>query len=386
MSQYGAYGASSLGIDYRQILSSYYPGTALTTQKTRMLAVHLRQDDSVLEVPPAIASGLTVTTPRTAWSFAQLKLPASITYTYGRQRRAGAVTLWHVIGAGPNGHRYLSLQALVGTAWQNVAIPGAKAAPQVISFYTPARKVRIRLGSGGSTFVRDYPNSVSSMLPPGGSTPRTVNWVNLELYLQGVVPAEMPASWGAGALRSQAVAARTFALWESAHGSGGGVDVCDTSSCQVYKGLADYTTSGRLIDTNVVAASTAAVTATAGQVLTYRGQPILAQFSSSNGGRTAADPDRTHYPYLDSHDDPWDLKFHNSATSWTVRVTAASITAHWPAAGSPRSVTLTRDGQGTWGGRITAVRIEGSRGTVTVSGDTFRSAYGMKSTFWTPLS
>jgi len=32
------------------------------------------------------------------------------------------------------------------------------------------------------------------------------------------------------------------------------------------------------------------------------------------------------------------------------------------------------------------VRIEGSRGTVTVSGDTFRSAYGMKSTFWTPLS
>ena len=42
-----------------------------------------------------------------------------------------------------------------------------------------------------------------------------------------------------------------------------------------------------------------------------------------------------------------------------------------------------REGAGQWGGRVESVRFVGSRGTVTVSGDTLRSTLGLKSTYLT---
>ena len=46
-------------------------------------------------------------------------------------------------------------------------------------------------------------------------------------------------------------------------------------------------------------------------------------------------------------------------------------------------VVLDRDGNGQWGGRVEEIRIVGSRGRVTVSGDTLRSALGLRSTWVT---
>lgn len=131
---------------------------------------------------------------------------------------------------------------------------------------------------------------------PGGGGVAVVNELPLEEYLQGV--AEVPASWPVEALRAQAVAARTFALHELRRDTptasrAVGADICAVEACQVYIGLAKQRAQDgpRWVD---------AVRATAGQVLLYRGEPILAQYSSSNGGRSVAGG----RPYLRSVPDP----------------------------------------------------------------------------------
>lgn len=125
-----------------------------------------------------------------------------------------------------------------------------------------------------------------------------VNDVALDDYLRGI--AEMPARWPLEAQKAQAIAARTYALYEmglrtnTAHRAAG-ADICATQACQVYVGLAkEQSPAG--------AAWSAAVDQTQGQVLVYRGVPIAAKYSSSNGGRTVAGG----RPYLRSADDPDD--------------------------------------------------------------------------------
>ena len=107
-----------------------------------------------------------------------------------------------------------------------------------------------------------------------------VNVVGLQSYLYSVVPREMPSSWPLEALKAQAVAARGYAV-RAARASW--YDIYDDTKDQVYGGL-DY---GSGEDPG----STAAVKATAGEVLKYGGDVISAYFSSSNGGRTAASVD-----------------------------------------------------------------------------------------------
>jgi len=101
-----------------------------------------------------------------------------------------------------------------------------------------------------------------------------VNELPFEQYLYAVVPSEMPSTWPAEALKSQAVAARSYALYQ---GLGFGIaHVNDTELSQVYNGM----TGERESTTN-------AVKATAGQVALYNGKPIEGLFSSNAGGQTA---------------------------------------------------------------------------------------------------
>lgn len=125
-----------------------------------------------------------------------------------------------------------------------------------------------------------------------------VNDVAFDDYLRGI--AEMPAGWPLEAQKAQAIAARTYALYETglrtntAHRAAG-ADICATQACQVYVGLAkERSPSG--------SAWGAAVDQTKGQVLVHRGAPIAAKYSSSNGGRTVAGG----RPYLRATDDPDD--------------------------------------------------------------------------------
>ena len=51
-------------------------------------------------------------------------------------------------------------------------------------------------------------------------------------------PREMPPSWSTEAVRAQAIAARTYAAYERAHPRATHFQICDTTSCQVYGGVA----------------------------------------------------------------------------------------------------------------------------------------------------
>ena len=106
---------------------------------------------------------------------------------------------------------------------------------------------------------------------------RPVNWVELENYLQGVVPAELgPEVWPEiEALKAQAVAARTYVFKNLGQFGEDGYDLCATPRCQVYNGLpAEHPLSDR------------AIRATRGEILRYEGQPISAMYTATCGGHT----------------------------------------------------------------------------------------------------
>jgi stage II sporulation protein D len=108
-------------------------------------------------------------------------------------------------------------------------------------------------------------------------TVRAVNWVGLEVYLLGVVPAELgPAQWPQlEALKAQAVAARTYAWRNRGQFEDEGFDLCHTPRCQVYAGAsAEHPLSDR------------AVAETRGQILTWEGKPISALYTATCGGHT----------------------------------------------------------------------------------------------------
>ena len=74
-----------------------------------------------------------------------------------------------------------------------------------------------------------------------GSRVTTINLLDMEDYLLGVVPSEMPASWHPEALKSQAVAARSYAWSHCGRGSkwqSEGFDLVPDVRDQAYKGLA----------------------------------------------------------------------------------------------------------------------------------------------------
>jgi stage II sporulation protein D len=102
------------------------------------------------------------------------------------------------------------------------------------------------------------------------------NVVALEQYLLGVVPAEIP-SLEVEAVKAQAVAARTYAVRNMGRREARGFDLFATVADQVYGGLE--------VEDPM---ATRAVTETRGEILTYRGSPIMAYYHSTCGGRTAA--------------------------------------------------------------------------------------------------
>ena len=124
------------------------------------------------------------------------------------------------------------------------------------------------------------------------------NRLSLERYLLGLQ--EVPPGWPEEALRAQAVAARTYALWTLSRPRAGaaatyGFDICASVECQVFSG------------SDVVATPdgerwAAAVRDTAGEAVLYEGAPILARYHSTSGGVTLdnpqAFPGEPGYPYL----------------------------------------------------------------------------------------
>ena len=138
----------------------------------------------------------------------------------------------------------------------------------------------------------------------------TTEQMTLERYLTGVVRGEMPASFEMEALRAQAAAERSYVYYQLAAGRKDAhpdADFCtDHTCCSAYlsETAAREKWGGDFAPWNTRVEQ--AVSDTDGQVVLYRGQPILAVFHSSSAGRTAAAGDvwSGDLPYLVSVDSP----------------------------------------------------------------------------------
>lgn len=213
---------------------------------------------------------------------------------------------------------------------------------------------------------------------------RTVAISSLDSYLRGVVPSESPAGWGTAgggkgmnALYSQAVAARSYAMASHRYPY---ADVCDTQACQVYRGAGyrnaptDVTFTSREQTT-----TNNAVAATSGVVLRMaNGSVAVAEFSSSSGGWTAGGT----FPAVE---DLGDDTASNPNNRWGTPavIPSSQVAAVYPSIGSLLDIqVLQRNGLGEWGGRVVSLKVLGTAGTVTVTGDQFRVAFGLKSNWF----
>lgn len=102
-----------------------------------------------------------------------------------------------------------------------------------------------------------------------------INRVPLEEYLYGVLYNEISHRWPIEAIKVQAVAARTFALYQARQNKLQDYDLTNDIYSQVYSGA----TSERW-------STTRAVKLTTGQVMTYQGDIFPAYYHATCGGRT----------------------------------------------------------------------------------------------------
>ncbi len=351
MGQYGSFGyAVDQGWSSAAILDHYYGGTSAGNVGTPEMSVRLTAFDG--------AGSIAVT--------------AGVSFWVGNGRGATLVSAGSAaVVTRTNGGWQLTIRD--GSCNGPVTRPAAalpavpEAAPSEGPGSDPWRMVTTC--SGGTNY-----RGMLRWATEGGS-PRLVNVLSTEDYLRGVVPRESPAGWadagggrGAQALQAQAVAARSYSLSENRYSY---AKTCDTQSCQVYGGAANL---GRWLEDG---RSDAAVAATSGVVRLRGGAVVRTEFSSSTGGWTAGG----QFPAVF---DAGDSRSPNH--TWQVHLDGTAISARYPQIGDFSDLrVVARNGLGDEGGRVTTLDVVGTRGSVRVTGNDFRTAMGLKSDWFTPV-
>ena len=327
LSQYGAYGYALHGRSYQQILAHYYKGTRLSRAPSRPVRVILQPNDPYIRV-------------RGATRISGHSLKPSRTYI-------------------------------------------ARASGGSILIKTSSGKKVARVGNGARFTGRDplrllgpALNGVSSGLYRGSIELRTdlggvsaIDVLDLDSYIRGVVAGEMPSSWPLEALKSQAVAARTYALTTRA--SGKLFDQYPDTRSQMYRGV-----------TGESVRSDAAVAGTAGRIVTYNGVAAVTYYFSTSGGHTEdiefSFVGALSKPWLVGVPDPYDnlSPYHR----WKVRTTPAALDRELGAPGKFKSVKVLERGVSP---RVVRARVIGSKGSKTVTGPAIKSALGLRDTWFT---
>lgn len=135
-----------------------------------------------------------------------------------------------------------------------------------------------------------------------------VNFVDIEKYLLGVVPYEMPSSFPLEALKAQTVIARSYAQ-TNINRNKKDFDLYDDTRSQVYSGIP----KSRLFNVEK------AIKETKGEVITYNGRVIDALFHSYSGGYTASAKEvyGNDIEYLKPVEDKYSKGVPMSVLTWT---------------------------------------------------------------------
>jgi stage II sporulation protein D len=330
MSQYGAYGYALKGSEYKAILAHYYEGTTLATAPGRPVRVLLQPNDPFIRVSGA-------------------------TRVAGRTLKAGRT--------------YVSRASGLGVSVRSASGKLVGRFPGPVRFTSSSGSVRL-LG-GALNGIRDGRYRGTIEVQPGGGV-SAINVLALDLYVKGVVAGEMPSSWPLEALKVQAVAARTYAL--ATRKTTGSFDQYPDTRSQVYRGV-----------TGESVRSSAAVDATAGQILTVGGEPAVTYYHSTSGGHTE-DVQNSFIgalskPWLVGVPDPYDNQspYHR----WQVSFSTARIGALLGSKGRFKRLKVLERGSSP---RVVRARIYGSAGTSIVTGPTIRARLGLRDSWLTVYS
>jgi stage II sporulation protein D len=330
MSQYGADGYAQHGKDYRFILAHYYTGTKLGKAPANSVVRVLLSTSG----EPSFSGATT--------NFGRRQLKAGVTYTV-RPNADGTLTLlW-------------TKTTKKGPKVQKI---GPLRAPLTVSGPGPLALAGLGAYRGSLVFR-----------PGGGSDVETVESVDLEDYVRGVISAEVPSTWPAEALKAQAVAARTYAITTNAGGAD--FDVYADTRSQMYGGEGAETP-----------ATDAAVAATADQVVTYHGTPVVTYFFSSSGGYTESIQNEwqgsTPEPWLVGVKDPYDGADHDPYHRWgyelTMHTAAAKLGALLKGKGTFVGIRVLKHGVSP---RVITAQVVGTKGATTVSGTQLQHIFGL---------
>jgi stage II sporulation protein D len=289
LSQHGALGMAVDEAEYDEILGHYYRGVSLAEDLGRggSRRLSLGIDDSTLDGSLG-GHVIAVDLSYRQHSPASVAISGSGIWTAGQQ----SGVFEGEVQAEARGDQVL----LVSAETRQALADTAEVSPSRDGGY-------LRLSAmGGEQRPLSYRGSL--LLRAQGGRLRVINKVAFEDYVRGVVSNEVFSLGGAEMFKVQAVISRTFALYEQrfGHDHPDGIDVCATGlHCQEYRGQATETSWGD-----------DAVKATAGEVLTYRGEPIRAYYHDNGGGCTEL-PDlagwanrASEFPYIASVQSPDD--------------------------------------------------------------------------------
>jgi len=239
LSQFGSHGRALAGQTYVQILQAYYQGVSLQQYS----------DDPTIRVLLG------------EWD---LNRDQDVSVRSGTKALMRNLTTDGIVILGPGAYR---VQYLANRErYRLISLSEGRA---VGSYRGP---IRFEPASGGLLGYghRYYRGSlIVQTLHPRVCV---INQLPIESYIQGVVANEMFPSWPLEALKSQAVAARSYAR---ATQRGEYFDVYPDVRDQVYGGASSET-----------AVTNEAVAATARICAVYNGSPIIAAFHSASGGYT----------------------------------------------------------------------------------------------------
>ncbi|HXI09468.1 MAG TPA: SpoIID/LytB domain-containing protein [Thermodesulfobacteriota bacterium] len=200
---------------------------------------------------------------------------------------------------------------------------------------------------------------------PGGLS--VVNELSLDDYIAGVINNEISSKWPEEAVKAQAVVARTYAVYRMNTRTDAPYDIEGTVMGQVYSGAASE-------DPEAIKA----VRDTAGQILTFAGEPALTVYHSNAGGVTDSSEEiwAEYYPYLLSVDSPFDREAPRYV--WEFALPALSLKALLSVAGyDVGEVRGIKCDSFTPAGRVKSLVISGSSGkSVRMRGEDLRKIIG----------
>ncbi len=162
-----------------------------------------------------------------------------------------------------------------------------------------------------------YKGNIEIVLDKDYKKLNAINIIGIEEYLYGVLKKEISPLWPTEALKAQAIAARTFAIFNINKHIDQGYNLCATTHCQAYGGVNhEDPLTNRAVDE------------TRGLIMVYKGKPIDASYHSDSGGYTEDSENvwGSYEPYLRSVKSKYEEFVSPPHHTWTYSITKEDLT------------------------------------------------------------